>query len=57
MKAEIKGKTLILSPETKKDSTELKKFLKQNDASVIIPKNRKQLSYWKIIDLSLLINL
>ena len=57
MKAEIKRNRLILTPETKGEVKKLEKYLKSNDAMLAIPKSRKRIAYWKILDVSLLIDM
>ena len=57
MKAEIKRNKFILTPETKGEVKKLEKYLKSNDAIPTIPKSRKRKAYWKILDVSLLIEM
>ena len=57
MKAEIEKGRLILIPETRKEITKLKNWLKSNSAEAIIPKSRKKKCYWRIVDVWLDIKL
>jgi len=57
MKAEISKNRLILSPKTKKEVKQIKKYLEFNAAEAVFPKSRKEFTYWKITDLWLIINL